>query len=228
MSFPAFGRHSSADHRRKETSLKPRWLHVGLWLTLASLGYLTATKARSSMKELLSADLVPQILADSPSILLVRVQTAHLTDHGGETPAMDTGIVTFQIVEVFRSSTLAPNGVIEVPAHRISDPIKRAKYNNDQWNNLELTPGELLLLACQPLIPPTTWKALAATQVESVTSPDVAAMRRCIAIQKFSGPPEGRAGLVGTALKSKDELLRNYAVALAGDGKTFPRETAAG
>jgi hypothetical protein len=180
-----------------------------------------------TMSDPLSADLVPQILNKNASIVLVKIVNTHLVREPDADLPVEAGLVTFQVLEVFRSPTLAPSNTIQVPARRIADPLTRFRNNFDQWNNLHLEVGNLLVLACQPLQPPSLWTGLAAKPVEGPGGPQLEALRRCIALEQFAGPPERKIELLGDALKSKEDLLRYYAIEVLASGKACTRERAA-
>jgi hypothetical protein len=176
--------------------------------------------------EILSPDLVPFISEANTSMVLAAIMATRLATRLDVDLEVEIGRITFQVVEVFHSDTLANGNIIDVPARQVVDRAARARNNFDQWNNLSLATGELLILACQPADASQIWRGLAAKAVESPSSPVVAALRQCYVIEKFRGAPEAKRTLLEDALTSSQDLLRYYALDSIGRGTTVERAQA--
>lgn len=181
-------------------------------------------KPSQTMMEPLSADLIPEIFGQD-AFLLVEISKAGLSVLPGAEPAVEAGTLTLRVVDTLRKGPAPVAGTIEVPAHRIVDPTRRLKSNQDQWNNLTLAPGSSLIVACRPTNPPTEWVATAAVQVSGPDDPEVAAVGRALAIE--GSPPEQRGGLLREALVDGSEFLRFYAMNALKSGSVVPKSTGA-
>ncbi|HUE81577.1 MAG TPA: hypothetical protein VMM84_05620 [Pyrinomonadaceae bacterium] len=177
--------------------------------------------------EILSPDLVPFIGESDVSMILASVQEVKLVPRREGDIEVEAGTVGFQLLEVFRSDVLSKGGNIEVPAKRMLDRQARARNNFDQWNNLSLNPGELVVLAVRPLAPPKLWQGLAALAVDSPVDPKVSAVHQCYAIEEFTGPPAQKKDLVRGALMSSQEVLRFYALDAVGRRAILGRQVGA-
>ena len=175
--------------------------------------------------EPLSPDLVPSISNTHASLVLARIANSLLALEKDHDPQIETGIIRCEIIEVFRSSTLKPGAVIEVPASRIADPLIRVRNRFDQWNNLPLKPGQLLVMACEILAVPSTWKAIAAEPVKSPVAPEIKAVRQCLVIEEFSADPARKHEMLFDALESPERLLRYYALDAIGRRAVVDRKT---
>jgi hypothetical protein len=195
------------------------------WLGCAtSDGASPGQKPSQSMKDLLSADLIPEILG-TDAFFLVKISKARLEMLPGSEPALEIGTITFKVLDILRPGPVAAAATIETPAHRVADLTRRAKSNQDQWNNLNLEPGTYLILACRPTIPPIQWAATAAIPVTGTGDPKVAAVRRALEIE--ASPPDQQPRLLKEALEDPQEFLRFYAVASLSRGTVVPKPTGA-
>ena len=178
------------------------------------------------MNDLLSADLIPEIFEPASALFLVKISQVRLAVQPGSQPLTEAGTVTLQVVEMLRAGPVQADATIQVPAHRIADPVRRGKSNMDQWNNLELEAGENLLLACRSLKPPTIWNAVAAKPVTGPGDANVTAVRKALEIER--GAPDVRGEMLKAALEDQTTLLRFFALETLSRGKSIPKSVGAG
>jgi hypothetical protein len=164
----------------------------------------------------LSADLVPFFGEPEVSMLLGRIAAVTCEKQIEDGLLMEHGLAKLDILEILYSSTLVKGIAIEVPFKRIADPAIRVRNRFNQWNNLDLTTGELLILAgCETAIPHVVM-GQAAIRVDSSNSGQVKAARQCYVIEKFNDSPAKKSALLSDALMQRDDLLRFYALDLLG------------
>jgi len=164
----------------------------------------------------LSADLVPSFGESTINMVLVKVEDVHLENQMKDGLEIEFGSAIFQIIEVLHSSTLLKGDNIEVPVKRFSDIAIRDRNNYNQWNNLELMKGELLILAGRIITPPNILMGQAAVHVESPDRGDVIAARQCYVIEHITDTPEKKSILLAHALTQREDLLRFYALDVIG------------
>jgi hypothetical protein len=180
--------------------------------------------ASGATSEILSADLFPFVEEKDVSMVLARVVTVRSARQRQEDLETDVGVVTFEVAEVIYSNTVTQGVAIAVPMMRVADPAIRARNSQNQWNNLFLKAGNLVVLACRPMGHQGACQGLGAIPVDTVASPIIGAMRKCYAIEHFRGQAQQRTGLITEALVSPEAQLRYYALDLLGRRALLGRE----
>lgn len=173
--------------------------------------------------QILGADLVPFISEPNTSMLLVRVVGVKLAKQMEGDVEMEVGMATMEVLEVLHSKTLVKGTTIEVPVKRVAAREVRVKNPINQWNNLTLMPGELLLLAGRIISVPNVLMGQAAIRVKGPEDPAVNAARQCYVIEE-SKDPEKKRTLLEDALTSPQDILRFYALDALGRRAILPRE----
>jgi hypothetical protein len=174
---------------------------------------------RSEAMEHLSANLVPFIGERDVSMVLVRIASVRSSVAPGSD--RESGRLAAEVVEVFRSPGIRLKDQLEIPFERAADRLARVHQGFDHWNKLPLEADRLVVFALKPLEPPKVWTGLAASAVESVTSPDVVAVREAFRIEHAQ--PADRPHLLEQALTRGPELLTLYVLEAVGRRRMVPR-----
>ncbi|HEY2588579.1 MAG TPA: hypothetical protein VGI81_22750 [Tepidisphaeraceae bacterium] len=193
-----------------------------------------ATGPAGAAPTALAADLVPFIGDPSAFLILARVAgVGAVAQDGG---VWEQGTVRLTVVEVFRGERLRAGDTLAVPFVRMAGQELRARNPENNWNNLDLSPGSLMIIACRPAAPapatgpatrpaePQPWAAVAAQQVAAADDPAVADVRRAVQIEAL--PPDRRVHPLQDALIESDGLLRRYAIDAIAARHVVPRAAA--
>jgi hypothetical protein len=159
-------------------------------------------------------------------MMLVRVVATQFRRDIAQGIAVETGDALLEVVESFHGKGPGPGARIRVHVLRAADPPIRARNNFNQWNNLNLGPGALILLACKPAEPPDRWTGIAGLQVDSTASPVLAAVRRAYDLEYSKAPPEQKNAMWTAALTSNEQVLRYFALDALGRRHAVPRNIA--
>jgi hypothetical protein len=173
---------------------------------------------------LLAADLVP-FIADA-DVSMVVVRTLLCAAGPQQVTNTEEGVVSYEIVKVLYSQDLKKGDVLDVPYTRETKPLARFKTRFNQWNNLTLESGEMLILAYKALDPPRLWEGLAAQPIGAEDSPEVEEVRRAYGIERPPSPEEKQARLA-QALVAGGDLDRRFALDAICDRGAVPRDEGA-
>jgi hypothetical protein len=171
----------------------------------------TSTSPKHDVQRL-SADLVSFISRSELSTFVVEVEGTQWTRASEGQLEVERGIVRLRLILRIHGNEAKTADVIQVPAKRIADRVRRFKYNSDEWNNLPLNNGDLLILICQKADSPGLWRGVAAEQITSPQDAEVASVRKCYEIEDFQGSVQQKSQLIEEALKSDQSVLRFYAL----------------
>jgi hypothetical protein len=187
----------------------------------------------------LSADLIPYISDPSVSLLLTRVAGVGGVVRDG---IWEQGTVRLNVIEVFRGDRFRAGDTVEVPFIRMASQELRPHNAENNWNNLDLSTGALMIVACRPAAPagatnlaapavaatrpiePVAWVALAAIALAAPNDPAVGDVRRAVQIEAL--PPDHRPQPLQDALIDSKELLRRYAIHAIAARHVVPRAVA--
>ena len=175
--------------------------------------------------EVLSADLIPFISEPQTSMLLVRVNDIKSVQEENADFEMEVGILTAEVQQVLFSKDFENGATISIPFKRIVDPLIRARNGINQWNNLPLTKGSLLMVAVVT-DNPNMMKAQAGINVESTDDPEIAAVRECYKIEQDKDIIE-KPLLLQKALTGREDILRYYTLDYLGRRNMLGRKTGA-
>jgi hypothetical protein len=190
------------------------------WIWIAAIGGAANAVAmnRRLLVERLLADLVPFISDPNTVLALAKVVSAKWSQ--AAVRENQQGVIALEIVEVFRGPSLK---AIEIHGERLADEQARFKSSFNQWNVLRFEPGDLLLMALRQ--GSGSWQALAAQQVSSLQDPAIPALRRAVEIERMEAG--ARRPALEQALRSHEDLLRDYAVDAIDRRRVTPRDTGA-
>ncbi len=166
--------------------------------------------------EILLADLIPFIPETNTSMLLVRVDDVKLVHTIDEGIEVEVGIVTLEVLQVLYSKDLVQGVIIGVPFKRIFDPSIRVRNNINQWNNLALTKGELLMLAGRITGVSNVLKGMAAIHVDGLDNSVINAVKQCYMIEALNGRMDDNHSILIDALTDKEDILRFYVLGFLG------------
>lgn len=162
----------------------------------------------------LSGDLVPFIPNPGLSFLTAKVERTQWAQAREVRSSYELGTVTLSVLRLLHGDSVKVGGTIQVPAERVADRIARFKHNFNQWNNLPLANGNLLIVVIGN--GNGTDIALAAIQIASPDAPEVAAVTQCFDIEDGTEPPEKVSKMLQHALGSDQRILRYYALDYLG------------
>lgn len=185
----------------------------------------------------LAGDLVRFI--PDPSVWLFLARVVGMTSAAQEGGVSELGTVRLSVLEVFRGDRVRAGETVTVPFIRIISEELRARNPENNWNNLDLSTGALMIVACRPAGPPPATQpaapatgpaapadlaALAAMPVAAADDPVVGDVRRAVRIEAL--PPDDRAQPLQDALIDSKELLRRYAINAIAARHVVPRAVA--
>lgn len=166
--------------------------------------------------DILSADLVPFFGEPNANMLLAKIIGLKLGKQVENGLEVEIGPARLDVIDVLNSPTLKKGDTIAVPVKRIADPEIRDRNGINQWNNLDLTTGEMLLLSGRVLSAPDILMGQAAIHVDSAGDSKVDAARQCYAIERLKDDPDKKRSLLLEALIQPEDLLRYYALDVLG------------
>jgi len=172
----------------------------------------------------LASDLVPYISDPTASLILASLVSANWTP-APDDPHYQSGVLQFRVTELFSDQGPKPGEVLTIAARRYGDVEKRLRMGFDNWNTLDLEPGNALVLAARP-DSGNRWTALAAEDVPAGDNELVPAVRRARSIEKQTDPA-ARTAMLNEALKSPQDLLFRYALDAITRRALVPRNEAA-
>jgi len=175
--------------------------------------------------EILSADLIPFFSEAKISMLLVKIIDIKLVQDMDVDIEMEVGILTTEVLQVFHSKDFEKGAIIGIPFKRVFDPSIRARNNINQWNNLPLVKGRLLLVGGVTDIP-NVLKAQAAINIDTLDAPVISAVRQCYIIEKDNDIMEKHLLLQG-ALTGRENILRYYTLDFLGRRSMLGRKVGA-
>jgi hypothetical protein len=182
------------------------------------------TMGVSSKVEYLRADFLPFFRDPDISFLIVRLTGVSWRSDPAGGVEVEIGALSCQALEVLRSKIARPGMSFRTPAIRVKDPLIRAKNAANQWNNLPLLSGDLLLWAGLATESGEAWTSLAASQIDGAQHPDVEAARRCLEIEERKDHLEKTRALLEEALVAPSSMVRYYALDLLGARLLLGRE----
>jgi hypothetical protein len=172
-------------------------------------GLSMSTSFQDQASELLSGDLIPFLSDRSVPVILARITNIEKRSGADQTEA---GIVTLRVLRVLRGGRLKNGDLIAVSfGGRFVDPLVRVRNRFNQWNQLSLTPGDLLLMAVKPGAADHNYIGMAAVQVQSADDPQVPAAQQICGIEDEQRS-EPKEHLLSQALFSNQPMLRFYAL----------------
>lgn len=179
----------------------------------------------ASSVENLSADLIPFISETKSSTLLVRVMNVQFAQETEEGIEMEVGILTIEVLEVFFSKDFVLGDIIGIPFKRAIDPSVRDRNSVNQWNNLPLTKGGLLVVAGLTDTPKVL-KGQAGININTLEDPVISAIRQCYLIEGDKDIKEKHT-LLQRALAGTEDILRYYTLDFLGRRSMLGRKAGA-
>ena len=119
---------------------------------------------------------------------------------------METGVVTFKTLDLYRGHAPAPGEIFEIEGVRDADAERRPLDRVNQWNALPFGMNHELVLALHAGPNPKLWIALAVTQ-SGVQGAD---LKEAVAIELLGAGQ--RLARLQLALRSESYLLQSYAI----------------
>ena len=119
---------------------------------------------------------------------------------------METGLVTFKVLDIYRGIAPAPGAIFEIEGTRDADAERRPMDRVNQWNALRFAMNEELLVALHPGPNAKLWIALAVAQ----SGVEGADLKEAVAIEHIAAGQ--RLGRIQLALRSESYLLESYAI----------------
>jgi len=137
---------------------------------------------------------------------------------------LEHGVIALDVVDVVHGQAPRPGEHFEVHAQRDVYDLRHGRGQNN-WNNMDLLPSQLILLVCKPTGTPHVFRPLAAAAVDSTMEPIVQAMRWSYATEAL--PPEKRREALAKGLASTDREMSYHAFAAIVDRHRLGREEGA-
>ncbi len=174
----------------------------------------------------LAADLIPFISRPDAQVLLGRVTGTDLRQQDQHDMQWEVGVVILEVQQVLQGNAFPAGAAIRVPVARAADPAVREINNQNQWNNLTLNQGELLLLCGTPGTEKGELHASAGTAVASDQDPMVLSVQECCRIEK-TGERQKKQALLQDALLNSAGISMYFALDALGRRAVFGREAGA-
>ncbi len=167
----------------------------------------------------------PTSFVSDPSMVFIlarveRQDAAPLTVNGA---VYSAGTLFLRADEVLRPGPLKAGEEFAVPFHQRPPNLKR---ETDQWNELSLTTGSLLLLACKSPDGGKHWQAFSGNNVSSPKDAQVDTLHGAIQIDSAPSAQEKEKRLYETLFGSNDDLA-DYATGVLSGGELLGTEESA-
>jgi hypothetical protein len=137
---------------------------------------------------------------------------------------VETGRVSLRVVRVLAGEPVPAGQSIEVPYERMSQPLLRVRNLVNQWNAINLSTGQMLIVGCTGGGDLKLWTAVAAQQIAGPEAPEIAQLVRCYEIERGAEAADKRRQLLSDALKQGKGILFRYALDAVGPRGLVPRE----
>ena len=174
----------------------------------------------------LSADIFPFVADSKARTALARIESVVPSPAPTPDPEFETGILELKVLEVLAGPPPAVGAGFRVAFRRAADPQARVRQGFNQWNNLPLAPGRLLLVACDFATSDRDCQGLGAIAVESSADPAVLGLSRCYALERARGAGRLDREMLAAALGSESDLLFRYTLNLLVERNALSRDAA--